>query len=77
MAYPSRYYAMQHTVMLQIRWSRSTGLCPICKTRPSGIWPDGTRRITCGTDACFRYWLPGQSYTSNDNNALPPQEPES
>lgn len=58
MSYPARYYQLQHQVMLDIRWSGHTGLCPVCRKRPSGVWPDGVERITCGREACFRAWLP-------------------
>lgn len=58
MAYPAKYYQMQRDVMSQIRWSHSSGLCPVCKQRPSATWPDGSRRITCGSERCFIAWLP-------------------
>lgn len=58
MAYPSKYYDMQRKVMFDVRFSHSTGRCPVCKSRPCGVWPDGVKRITCGSDECFMRWLP-------------------
>lgn len=58
MPYPAKYYQMQRDVMSQVRWSHSTGLCPVCKQRPSATWPDGVKRITCGSERCFITWLP-------------------
>lgn len=61
MSYPSRYYDMQRTVIAELQYAQRTGLCPVCRRRPRGIWPSGRRRITCGADQCFRRWLPGRS----------------
>jgi hypothetical protein len=58
MSYPARYYQMQDGVMRDVRWAGTTGLCPVCRVRPAGVWPTGVRRITCGADACFLRWLP-------------------
>lgn len=60
MAQASRNYEQQRTVMFQVRWAHYSGLCPVCKTRPCGTWPDGVKRITCGNERCFREWLPGR-----------------
>lgn len=61
MSYPGRYYQMQQSVMADVRLSHRSGLCPICKQRPSATWPDGVRRITCGEEGCFLRWLPVHS----------------
>lgn len=58
MAYTAHQYQLQHQIMLQIRWSGISGLCPVCRLRPSATWPDGTRRITCGDPVCYARWLP-------------------
>lgn len=56
MAYTAAQYAAQERVMAVIRWSLATGLCPVCRVRPVGVWPDGVRRGTCGDD-CMERWL--------------------
>ena len=58
MSYPSRYYAMQRTVILDIGFAKRTGLCPVCRQNPCGTWPSGGKRITCGNQSCFLRWLP-------------------
>ena len=71
MAYPAKYYQMQRQVMRDIGFSVRTGLCPVCRTRPSGTWPDGVPRITCGANSCFLKWLPIHTSTEETNNADP------
>lgn len=70
MAYPNRYYQMQQNVMRDIRFAGTTGLCPVCRTRHSGVWPSGVPRITCGDDHCFIRWLP----VRGDRTTTNPQE---
>jgi len=64
MSYPTRYYAMQKAVIQDIGFAHRTGLCPVCKQNPSGTWPSGIKRTTCGSEACFMRWLPVR-YTNN------------
>jgi hypothetical protein len=64
MSYPTRYYAMQRTVQFEIGYNVRTGRCPVCRQRPSGMWPDGVARITCGAEECYRRWLPGRPDTN-------------
>jgi hypothetical protein len=52
------YEAMRRTA-LDIQFTNRTGLCPVCRKAPSGWWPDGTQRATCGSPSCFRRWVPG------------------
>lgn len=56
MSYTAAQYAAQQRTMQLIRWSLATGLCPVCRQAPIGVWPDGVRRATCG-DACQARWL--------------------
>ncbi len=58
MTYTAAYYNAQARVMTDVRTAHATGLCPVCRQRPSATWPDGTLRITCGDSECFRHWLP-------------------
>ena len=60
MSYPSRYYQMQRTVIAEMQFAQRTGLCPVCRRRQQGVWPDGAKRMTCGDESCFRRWLPGR-----------------
>lgn len=57
MEYTARQYAEQERVMRMIRWSRQTGLCPVCQVQPLGVWPDGVVRGTCGGRVCAERWL--------------------
>lgn len=56
MSYTAAQYAAQQRVMALIRWSFATGLCPVCKQTPVGVWPDGAARGTC-SNACQDRWL--------------------
>ncbi len=40
-----------------IRFARRTGLCPVCRVRLAGLWPDGVARITCGVSRCYQKWM--------------------
>lgn len=57
MTYTAAQYAAQDRIMVQIRWSNATGLCPVCRTAPLATWPDGVRRATCAAPACHARWL--------------------
>lgn len=59
MAYPNHYYQEMRRIQNIIADANAHGRCPICR-KPQGVWPDGVRRITCGSDACTRKWLPGR-----------------
>jgi len=60
MSYTAAQYAAQERVMGLIRWSNVTGLCPVCRVRPVGVWPDGVRRATCvAPRAAMRAWSAG------------------
>lgn len=69
MAYTAHQYRLQDDVMRQVRWAGTTGLCPVCRVRSSGVWPDGVRRITCGANKCFVAWLPvrGEHTTTEED----------
>lgn len=69
MAYPAKYYQMQQAVMRDIGFNVRTGLCPVCRVRPSATWPDGKSRITCNARTCFNQWLP--IHTKDQDNAHP------
>lgn len=56
MAYTAAQYAAQERLMVQIRHAQATGTCPVCGA-PQAYWPDGVRRITCGSAVCFERWL--------------------
>jgi len=57
MAYTAAQYAAQEQLMVAIRWSNATGLCPVCRVRPLADWPDGVRRATCDRRECHERWL--------------------
>lgn len=57
MAYTAAQYAAQDRVMRMARWSRQTGLCPVCQWMPLAYWPDGVQRATCGHPICAERWL--------------------
>lgn len=42
-----------------LRFANRTGLCPVCRMRPRGVWQDtGAKRVTCGSMSCYTRWLP-------------------
>jgi hypothetical protein len=57
MSYTAAQYADQQRVMELARRANAGGLCPVCRSRPQSIWPDGVQRITCGADVCYERWL--------------------
>jgi hypothetical protein len=57
MSYTAAQYADQQRVMELARWANTAGLCPVCRSRPQSIWPDGVQRITCGNADCYERWL--------------------
>ena len=60
MAYKSRVEREEEShyeIGKAIAYATVTGLCPVCKERPSG-WT-GTGGITCGELDCVKAWLPG------------------
>lgn len=42
-----------------IAYNQRTGLCPICRRRPSKRRKSGSVGVTCGHPLCIRIWLPG------------------
>lgn len=69
----SSYAQSIRSALFDIGYSQRTGLCPVCRKRPSAVWPDGVKRITCGADACYRRWLPVRHERAGDG-ALPPTD---
>lgn len=56
-SYNAKQYADQRHTSLLIGRARLDGLCVVCGRRPLARWPNGSQRITCGEDACYRKWL--------------------
>ena len=48
---------IDHTAQSLV-YQKQTGLCPVCRRRPSALWPDGKARVPCGDAACYTRWLP-------------------
>lgn len=67
-SYTGHQYRLQHQVMLQVRWAGRTGKCPVCRVRPSGVWPDGVGRVTCGHNDCYIRWLPVRGEPTNEED---------
>lgn len=63
--------------MRMIRWSRQTGLCPVCQVQPLGVWPDGVQRGTCGSERCFERWLNVRPAVRKGEQAAPTGEDDS
>ncbi len=58
-----------HTTQ-SLTYQKQTGLCPVCRRRPSAVWPDGKARVTCGDDACYTRWLPTRgNHHATDHHA--------
>lgn len=57
-----------HTT-LSLIYQKRTGLCPVCRRRPSAIWPDGKPRTTCGDAACYNRWLPTRKHYATEHQA--------
>lgn len=55
-SYTARQYDDQRRILAVIVAANTLRRCPCCQ-QPQGTWPDGTARITCGRDACYRKWL--------------------
>lgn len=56
-SYNAKQYADQRQTTLLIGRARLDGLCVVCGRRPLALWPNGSQRITCGADECYRRWL--------------------
>lgn len=56
----------------RIRYANQTGKCAMCHKRPRARWKDdGSLRITCGQEECFRKWLPGSREIMKHEGVMP------
>lgn len=54
--YTKQQYADQRRTMAIINRANQEGRCPICG-KPQGVWPSGSRRMTCDDNTCHDRWL--------------------
>lgn len=56
-SYTAAQYAAQRRVTARIARANAEGVCPICG-QPQARWPNGQKRMTCGSERCYLRWLP-------------------
>jgi hypothetical protein len=56
-SYTADQYSEQRRITQRINLANAAGLCVECNVRPQATWRNGSRRVTCGADACYRKWL--------------------
>ena len=56
-SYTADQYSEQRRITQRINVANVTGLCVECNLRPQAVWRNGSRRVTCGSLACYNKWL--------------------